>query len=87
MADNRSTTDTSDEHDRADPPGAVSNQNGEEAEAAHGEGGGRPGADPGAGAEAGAGSDPGAGSEAGAGSEPGAAGEGSQATGQRENAG
>jgi hypothetical protein len=75
MADNRSTTDTSDEHDRADPPGAVSNQNGEEAEAAHGEGGGRPG------------SDPGAGSEAGAGSEPGAAGEGSQATGQRENAG
>lgn len=72
--------------DESDPPGAVSNQNGEEAEAAHRADG--EGAKPAAPVEdpdnAGAG---GSGADAERSSSPGAAGEGSQATGHPANAG
>jgi hypothetical protein len=57
--------------DSSDPPGAVSNQNQEEAESGHAQGAGE-----GAGGEGG-----------GESSDPGAASEGSQATGHPENAG
>ncbi|HWC86312.1 MAG TPA: hypothetical protein VG388_07225 [Solirubrobacteraceae bacterium] len=69
------------EPDTTDPPGSVSNQNQEEAEAGHD----TPGAGPRSGESRGAGSSDAEGESSG--SRPGAASEGSQATGHPDNAG
>ncbi|MDQ6776070.1 MAG: hypothetical protein M3071_07595 [Actinomycetota bacterium] len=70
--------------DSTDPPGAVSNQNQEEAEGGRaGHGGADPGLRPDEEAEGGAGESGGPSGD----SAPGAASEGSQATGHPENAG